>query len=66
MLKLDQSESVKQYFQPLEVLTDDSLYVFQTMLRVTLYGNSMPKLGSNHVYDTQHREESANKLQSTI
>lgn len=56
MLKLDQSESVKQYFQPLEVLTEHSLYIFQTMLCVTFNGNGMPKLGSNHVYDTQHRE----------
>lgn len=54
MLNLDHNESVKDYFSELKILTVYGLYILQTVMFVKSAAG-IPKLGTNHKYNTRHR-----------
>ena len=55
ILNLSNSESCRQHFHDLKLLTVPSLFIFQTILFIRKNANKMPHLGDTHNYNTRNR-----------
>lgn len=55
IFKLNYTDSVKDYFSKLGILTVYGLFVLETVMLFKISEHSIPKLGSNHSYLTRNR-----------
>lgn len=59
ILNLQQSDSVKEHFSNLRIITVYGLYIFETVMAVRCASGRLPKLGTSHNYSTRNRNQLA-------